>query len=322
MINADKLLGMYKNMYQSRYYEEISVQLNKEKKIVGSIHAGEGEEACGVGIVSAMKPEDILSPSYRDISAVIAKGVTLKEMTCLLYGKQHSITNGRTRTLHVGDLDRGILPGNPILGASTAVAIGAALASKKDDAKRVVVNIFGDGALNEGAVYESMNFASVFKLPIVFVIVNNRYAWSTPTNTHNNLTILADRAKAYGIKAYIADGNDVMDVNDVVSKAVEAARAGEGPAIVELRAYRWSGHSGNDKNVYREMPERIWHKLNDPVKRVHEYLIQMEYISEEELNKWEAEMKQEVDDAYEYARNDEDPKPEDVLDINAMMYLK
>lgn len=322
MINKDKLLGMYKNMYQSRYYEEVSVQLNKEKKIVGSIHAGEGEEACGVGIVSAMEKDDVLSPSYRDISAVIAKGATLKEMTCLLYGKQHAMTNGRTRTLHIGDLDRSILPGNPILGASTAVAIGAALAFKKDNAKRVVVNIFGDGALNEGAVYESMNFASVYKLPIVFVIVNNRYAWSTPTAAHNNLTILADRAKAFNIPAYIGDGNDVMDVNDVVSKAVEGARAGNGPAIVELRTYRWSGHSGNDKNVYREMDERVWNKLNDPVKRVHEYILQMEYMKEDELVKWEAEMKQEVDDAYEYARNDVDPNPADVLDINAMLYLK
>ena len=321
-MRKEQLLWCYEKMILSRNYESTAVELNRKKQIIGSIHAGEGEEACGVGIVSAMKEQDILSPSYRDVSAAIAKGATMTEMTGLLYGKQCGMSNGRTRILHVGDLDRGMLPGNPILGASTGVAIGAALASKMDKTGRVVVNIMGDGACNEGAVYESMNFASVFQLPIVFVIVNNHYAWSTPTGNHNNLTIIAERALAYNMPAYIADGNDLLEVNQVVSRCLEDARAGKGPAFVELRTYRWSGHSGNDKNVYRSDDERTWYYQNDPIRRVRDYILAMNYLSEEELSAWETKLKNEVEQAYEYARNSADPKPEDVLDIKAMLYVE
>ena len=321
-MEKEKLLWCYEKMVLSRCYENTAVDLNKKKRIIGSIHAGQGEEACGVGIVSAMKDTDILSPSYRDVSAAIAKGATMTEMTGLLYGKQCGMSNGRTRILHVGDLDRGMLPGNPILGASTGVAIGAAFASQMDKTGKVVVNIMGDGACNEGAVYESMNFASVFKLPIVFVIVNNHYAWSTPTDHHNNLTIIAERALAYNMPSYVADGNDLLEVNKIIGKCVESAREGNGPAFVELRTYRWSGHSGNDKNVYRSDDERTWYYQNDPIRRVRDYILAMGYKTEEELTAWDKKLAEEVEEAYEYARNSEDPKPEDVLDVKAMLYME
>lgn len=318
-MTREKLLHLFEKMVQTRYFEETTERLNKEKKISGSIHTSVGEEATAVGVAAALGEGDYISASYRDLGCLFERGFEPIDIAGMLYAKACGATNGRTRVLHVGSLEKHILPANPILGASTAIAIGAALANKKDGNGLVTLNMFGDGASNEGAVHEAMNFAAVFNLPIVFVVKNNRYAWSTPTANIIPTTILADRAKAYGFPGYVANGNDVLDVYETVSRAVEDARAGKGPALVECRTYRLSGHSGNDKNVYRTKNEVIRWLQDCPIRKLEGYITAAGFASQEEVDALRQRVLDKVDAAFAEACCAPDPDVETLLSERQMI---
>ncbi len=318
-MTREKLLHLFEKMVQTRYFEETTERLNKEKKISGSIHTSVGEEATAVGVAAALGEGDYISASYRDLGCLFERGFEPIDIAGMLYAKACGATNGRTRVLHVGSLEKHVLPANPILGASTAIAIGAALANKKDGNGLVTLNMFGDGASNEGAVHEAMNFAAVFNLPIVFVVKNNRYAWSTPTANIIPTTILADRAKAYGFPGYVANGNDVLDVYETVSRAVEDARAGKGPALVECRTYRLSGHSGNDKNVYRTKNEVIRWQQDCPIRKLEGYITAAGFASQEEVDALRQRVLDKVDAAFAEACCAPDPDVETLLSERQMI---
>ncbi|MGI6180896.1 MAG: thiamine pyrophosphate-dependent dehydrogenase E1 component subunit alpha [Agathobaculum sp.] len=318
-MTREKLLHLFEKMVQTRYFEETTERLNKEKKISGSIHTSVGEEATAVGVAAALGEGDYISASYRDLGCLFERGFEPIDIAGMLYAKACGATNGRTRVLHVGSLEKHILPANPILGASTAIAIGAALANKKDGNGLVTLNMFGDGASNEGAVHEAMNFAAVFNLPIVFVVKNNRYAWSTPTANIIPTTILADRAKAYGFPGYVANGNDVLDVYETVSRAVEDTRAGKGPALVECRTYRLSGHSGNDKNVYRTKNEVIRWLQDCPIRKLEGYITAAGFASQEEVDALRQRVLDKVDAAFAEACCAPDPDVETLLSERQMI---
>lgn len=319
-IPDDKLLRMYRLMVQTRVFEEAVESLNKQKRSLGSIHTSIGEEATAIGVGMSLYDEDILSPSYRDTGMLFAKGFSVIELMGMAFGKDIGSTQGRTRLLHVGDLDRNVLPGNPILGASSAIATGAALAIKKNKEKRIVVNVFGDGASNEGAVHESMNFAAAFCLPIVFVIVNNHYAWSTPTSKILNISSLADRAKAYGFPGYIANGNDILEVYEVMETACRGPRQGSGPALVECRTYRVAGHSGNDKNIYRSKEEILRWKQDCPIEKFARFLCALGLLDEAGISRIQREVQQEIDASVALAESSSYPDPEKLLDPRSMLF--
>lgn len=318
-MTTSRLKELFRLMYLSRRFEETTEALNKSKSISGSIHTSVGEEATAVGAAMALGKDDYISASYRDLGCLFSRGMQPLEIAGMLFATECGATKGKTRVLHVGDLSRHILPANPILGASTAIAIGVALANKKDGNGLVTLNMFGDGASNEGAVHESMNFAAVYNLPIVFVIKNNRYGWSSPTKKFCPVPILADRAKAYGFPSYVVDGNDVLEVYETVQNAVEYARSGNGPVLVECRTYRTSGHSGNDKNLYRTEHEIIWWKQNCPVRKLRGYLSGIGAATEEELDAVEREVEEEVATAMETARNSAPPDPAVILGVDQMI---
>ncbi len=319
-IPKEKLVKMYKFMYLTRRFDETAEVLNKEKRILGSVHTGVGEEGASVGITMALSEQDYISPSYRDLGAMLAGGMSTLEVMGMLFAKDCGSTQGRTRLMHFGDLHRRILPPNPILGAATAIANGVALANKKKGNDSVVVNIIGDGCSNEGAIHEAMNFASVFNLPIVFVIVNNHYAWSTPTKDIIKLDVVADRAKAYGFPGYVANGNDVLETYETVNNAVERARRGEGPSLVEVRAYRWSGHSGNDKNVYRTEEERIRWRQDDSIEKFERYLNAIGVLDEASTKAIKESVEKEIADAVRISEECEYPSIEKTLDMKTMLY--
>ncbi|MDE6994046.1 MAG: thiamine pyrophosphate-dependent dehydrogenase E1 component subunit alpha [Lachnospiraceae bacterium] len=301
-LSKEKLLEVYRHMYQTRVFEQECEKLNKNKEILGSIHGSMGEEATSVGLAALLRPDDVLSPSYRDPGALFMKGLTTMDLVGMLFAKDCGKTKGRTRVLHVGDFRKNIYPPNPILGASSVIANGAALAFKMNGSDRIVLNIMGDGASNEGAVHEAMNFAAVKNLPIIFAIENNAYAWSTPFKNNFRIHTFIERAIGYGIPGFIADGYDVMDVMQVMEEAIEHVRSGRGPALVECRTYRWSGHSGNDKNVYRPWEEIVRWKQNCPIARFGGYLTNAAISSDEELAAIRTEVEQEVQDAIEYSK--------------------
>ncbi len=319
-LSKEKLCSMFRMMYLTRRFDETATELNKQKRIIGSIHAGVGEEGASVGITMALSEQDYISPSYRDLGAMLAGGMTTLEVMGMLYAKDCGHSKGRTRVMHFGDLKKHILPPNPVLGASTAIANGVAFANKRNGSDSVVVNIIGDGCSNEGAVHEAMNFAAVYNLPIVFCIVNNHYAWSTPTSDILKLDILADRAKAYGFPGYIANGNDVLETYETVHRAVERARRGEGPSLVEVRAYRWSGHSGNDQNVYRTPDEMLRWRQDDCLIKFENYLLAANILSAEEAVDMKESVEREIREAIRISEECPYPSVEETLNPNCMLY--
>lgn len=318
-VSKEKLLDVYRHMYETRVFERECEILNRKKAILGSIHGSMGEEATSCGLAALLREDDILAPSYRDPGALFQKGLTVLDLVGMLFAKDCGKTKGRTRVLHVGDFDKNIYPPNPILGASQVIANGAALAFKMDGTDRIVLSIMGDGSSNEGAVHEAMNFAAVKELPIIFAIENNRYAWSTPFEKNFRISSFIDRAHAYGMPGYIADGYDVIDVMETMEKAIAYVRSGNGPALVECRTYRWSGHSGNDKNVYREQKEITRWRQNDPIRRFGDYLTAAEICEEKELKEIREEVKKEMKDAIAYSMNAPYPDPAEFFVEDVML---
>ena len=321
-LTEEKMLSMYKLMYTTRKFEEKCVELNKAKEIIGSIHPSIGEEATSVGLAAVLNDDDVLAPSYRDVGALFTKGLTVLDLMGMLFGKACGKTEGKTRVLHVGDLKKNILPPNPILGASSAIAIGAAFVFKKDKASRVVVNALGDGASNEGAVHEAMNFAAAKELPIVFVIENNRYAWSTPYESNFKIPSLSFRSFAYGMPGFVADGNDILDVFDVMSQAVDYARNGNGPSLVECRTYRWGGHSGNDKNVYRSLDEIIRWRQDCPIDKFENYMINVGVCTKGDIEGIQKAVEDEIEDALKTSKEADYPDVNKINSIHAMMAVE
>lgn len=318
-LTKEKLLSVYRHMYQTRVFEQECERLNKEKAIMGSIHGSIGEEATSVGLAALLRDEDVLAPSYRDPGALFTKGLTTLDLVGMLFAKDCGKTKGRTRVLHVGDFGKHIYPPNPILGASSVIANGAALAFKKDGTDRIVLNIIGDGASNEGAVHEAMNFAAVKELPIIFAVENNGYAWSTPFKKNFKITSFLQRAAAYGMPGYLADGYDVIEVMQTMQEAIAHVRGGNGPALVECKTYRWSGHSGNDKNAYRTQDEIIRWKQNCPIRRFGDYLTASGKCSESELASIRSGVEVEVADAIAFSKAAPYPDPQEFFKEEVML---
>jgi pyruvate dehydrogenase E1 component alpha subunit len=216
--------------------------------------------------------------------------------------------------MHIADVSLGIIGANGIVGAGLPIANGAALTAQMKATGQVVVCFFGDGAANQGSFHESLNLASIWKLPVVFVCENNLYAMSTPQSYHTNIEFLCERSRSYGIPGEKARGNEVLDVYEKVSKAVRRARNGEGPTLLECRTYRKLGHYVGDPEVYRSREEvEEWERM-DPIRLFSEQLRSKGTASKEGLDRIEQEVIDEVEAAIEYAKTSPDPKPEEAMD--------
>ncbi len=311
----EKALGMYRKMYTIRKYEESIYYLFLEGIMPGTIHQSTGEEASAVGMLYDLSKDDWMFSTHRPAGHDIAKGISLRAMMCEMFGAEEGCCGGHGGAMHTGDISVGAPPANAIVGGDLPIAAGAALANKMKGNQNVVVCFFGDGASNEGSYHETMNAAGLWKLPVVFVCENNRYS----ANTSIKLTCIkenpaADRAECYGIPSEVVDGNDVLAVNEAATRAIARARAGEGPTILELKTYRHGGHSRNDACGYRpDAEEDFWIKQNDPVTRFRAVILEHGVITEEELQKVEAEVEAEIDDAVEYAKTAKLPDDESAL---------
>ena len=301
----EKALGMYKTMYKIRKYEESIYYLFLEGIMPGTIHQSTGEEASAVGMLYDLRKDDWMASTHRPAGHDIAKGITVRAMMCEMFGKAEGCCGGKGGAMHTGDASVGAMTANAIVGGNLPIAAGAALAFKMQKKDNVVVCFFGDGASNEGSYHETMNAAGLWKLPVIYVCENNLYS----ANTSISLTccqedVAAGRAEIYGIPSEVVDGNDVLAVNEAAAHAIARARAGEGPTIIEVKTYRHGGHSRNDACGYRPKDEAdYWIDQRDPVKNFRQVILEKGIISEEELQKEEAEIEQEIDDAVEYAKS-------------------
>jgi acetoin:2,6-dichlorophenolindophenol oxidoreductase subunit alpha len=258
-------LGWYRRMLEIRLFEEKVQELFMEGKVAGSTHLCQGQEAISVGAMAALREDDYLTVTYRGHGQAMARGVTMEACFAELMGRTTGCCNGVGGSMHFTDVSRGLLGAFAIVGAGLPIAVGAAHAAKLRGRDSVALTFMGDGSTNIGTFHESLNMAAAWKVPVVFIVENNLYGEYTPMRDTTPLDDLAERAKGYAMPGVIVDGQDVDAVFDAVGVAVARARAGEGPSLLEMKTYRYRGHSRTDPAKYRPEGELERWKQRDPL---------------------------------------------------------
>jgi pyruvate dehydrogenase E1 component alpha subunit len=305
---------MHRKMLQIRFFEEKVFELYGQNLVPGTIHLYAGEEAVAVGVCSALKKDDYITSTHRGHGHCIAKGADLKRIMAEILGKKTGYCKGKGGSMHIADFSIGMLGATAVVGAGLPIAVGAGLSIKLRKTNQVVACFFGEGASNQGTFHESINMASTWKLPVIFICENNLYAMGTRQSTVMNIENIADRAIAYGIPGVVVDGNDVLAVCEATQKAVERARKNEGPTLIECKTYRHKGHSRVDPARYRPKEEVEEWLAKDPVKRFREKLLQANILTEDEIKKIEKEVSAEIEEAVNFAIESPYPKPEEALE--------
>ena len=311
-VAKEKLREIYTRMAQTRAFEEAAARLFTEGKVHGTAHFCIGEEATGIAVCAALEQQDRITATHRGHGQSIGKGMRLDRMMAEFLGKETGYCGGRGGCMHIADFSIGSLGANGIVGGGIPIAVGSALSQRLKKSPQVTVAFFGDGATSTGSFHESVNLASVWKLPVLFVCVNNLYAMSTPLRKQANLPDLALRAQAYGIKGVSMDGNDAIAIYLATLEA-RAYVQKNGPMLLVLNTYRHMGHSKSDANVYRSKAEIEEWKKQDPIKRMRERCTAEKVFTEQELNAIDAQALKDVEDAVAYAEASPAPKVEDVL---------
>ncbi|MCD8148754.1 MAG: thiamine pyrophosphate-dependent dehydrogenase E1 component subunit alpha [Clostridiales bacterium] len=313
MIEKKQAKTIYKTMNRIRSFELKALDLFEANKLRGSVHLYIGEEAIASTVCSRLKPTDYIASTHRGHGHCIAKGASMDKAMAELMGKATGYCKGCGGSMHISDLTQGNLGANAIVGGGIPIALGSALASKLQHNQNVSVSFFGDGASNEGTFHESLNMASVWKLPIVFVCENNLYGVSVPTWQSTSVKDISVRAQGYDMPGCTVDGNDVEAINEVFAKAYERAVAGEGPSLIECKSYRWMGHWIGDPQPYRTREEVAEWKEKCPIKRYRAKLLEQGLFTEKELDEIEVAAKKEAEEAAEFALNSPEPDPAGIL---------
>ncbi len=261
----EEILEDYRLMLLIRRFEENVLDLFSKGRLKGTIHTCIGQEAIPVAICRLLKQEDWIMSTHRGHGHCIAKGGDIKRLMAEIYGKRSGYCGGRGGSQHIHDFDIGFLGANGITGGGIPIALGAAFSSKYQKNGKVVVCFIGDGAVNQGTFHESLNMAAIWKLPLIIVCENNQYAMYTQTNKTMPTKTISERVSAYSMKGERVDGNDIYAIREVAAKAIEGARENKGPAFIEAVTYRFCGHSGRDKCLYRSREEEEEWKYKCPV---------------------------------------------------------
>ncbi len=312
-LNKQQLAKFYRQMLLIRRFEEACGRLYMQGKIRGFLHLYIGEEAIAVGAISALRPDDYVIGHYRDHGHAIAKGMDPKVAMAELCGKASGSSGGKGGSMHLFDSERNFMGGHAIVGGQMPIAAGLALASKYRKEDRITVCFFGDGAVNQGEFHETLNLASVWKLPLLFLLENNLYGMGTHVDrTHAGGRHIYEVANAYNIPGVQINGMDVLGVNECVSEAVKSIRKGGGPRFIEAMCYRYRGHSMADPTMYRERDEAQALGIKDPIDSLKSFMVQFDMMSEEDLTKIANEVNEQVEEAVKFA--EDSPAP----DIDAM----
>jgi acetoin:2,6-dichlorophenolindophenol oxidoreductase subunit alpha len=302
--------AMYQKMLEVRLFEEKVFELYGQNLVPGTIHLYAGEEAVAVGVCSALRRDDYIISTHRGHGHCIAKGADLGKTFAEILGKETGYCKGKGGSMHIADFSIGMLGATAVVGAGLPIATGAGLSIKLRHTDQVAVCFFGEGASNQGTFHESLNMASVWKLPVIFVCENNLYAMGTRQSLVMNITNIADRSAAYGIKGVVVDGNDVLAVYASAAEAVEESRKGNGPTLIECKTYRRRGHSRADPAKYRPKEEVDEWFRRDPLRRLRAQLTELYGYQEAELQRIENMVSAEIEEATKYAINS--PYPNNV----------
>ena len=317
-LNKDSLLWMYETMVTIRRFEEQSRREADAGKLRG-MHSSIGQEAVPTGICAHLRDDDYVLGTHRSHHHCIAKGVDLKEMMAELLGKSTGTNKGKGGTMHIADINKGMLGANGVVGSNIPVATGVALSAKVRGSDQVSVVFFGDGASSQGSLHEAMNIASIWKLPVLFVCENNRYAESTPFEYAVAGGSVANRAAGYDMPGVLVDGQSALDMFEVGREAVARARAGEGPTLIEAQTYRYQGHFGADDPLgYRTQEEEDYYEARDCIASLRAHITDGGYATEGDIEALEARALQAVAAATAFA--DESPFP-DASELTTDVYV-
>ncbi len=309
----EKLLDMLRQMHLIRAFEEAAEQQYFAGKVHGTMHLYIGEEAAAVGCIAALESCDQITSTHRGHGHAIAKGQDVREMMAELLAKRTGVCRGLGGSMHMADVALGNLGANGIVAGGMGSAVGAALSAHLLKTGRVVMCFFGDGAANNGNFHETLNLASIWKLPVVFVCENNQYAMSMPARESIPVPV-ADRAAAYAMPGVRVDGMDVLMVYAEARRAVDRARAGQGPSLIEVLTYRYKGHSRSDKQVYRTKQEVKEWQERDPIARLESWLIERGLLEREQADAIRQEALRAVEEAVAFADASSEPDPAALLD--------
>ncbi|MBN7273946.1 ABC transporter substrate-binding protein [Ligilactobacillus pobuzihii] len=310
-LTSAKAKEAFEKMNDIRNFENTLHDIFAKGEIPGFVHLYAGEEAVAVGVCSHLTDDDYITSTHRGHGHCIAKGCDLKGMMAEIYGKETGLCKGKGGSMHIADLDKGMLGANGIVGSGFPLAIGAGLRNQYLETDDVAVCFFGDGAANEGNFHESINMAAIWNLPVVFVNENNTFAEATPQHYSSASKTIAERAAAYDIPGEKVDGKDFMAVYEAAGKAIERARKGEGPSLIECHTYREYGHFEGDEQTYKydSDEENALHERDD-VKEFRDYAIKKKLFTEKVAKEIEEKSSQDVKDAVEFAKESPVPQPE------------
>jgi len=302
-VSKDMKERLFYLLLKSRRFEEALVEIILKGEIDGWLHPMLGQEAIGVGIAANLKKTDIITNTHRGRAISITKGVPLKRFMAEVLGRKEGSCGGVAGELHFCDKEYGILGNSGILGATIPIAVGVAMASKYLETQQVVVSVCGDGTVDEGNFHESVNIASLWKLPIVFAVENNGWAQFTPQKDTAAQPEIWRKAEGYNITGIAVDGANVLEVYETTRKAVAKAQRGEGPSLIEYKVNRWLGHYIGDPQAYRNPGDIEEARKVDPVSLYKESLLKEQVISNDDIQKVEKSIMVEINEAVEYAKN-------------------
>jgi pyruvate dehydrogenase E1 component alpha subunit len=311
---TETLMDMYRQMRTIRAFEEKLAELVMAGQLAGFLHLYAGEEAVAVGVCAHLGERDVVNSTHRGHGHAIAKGVDVRGMMAELFGRATGICKGKGGSMHIADLDRGMLGANGIVGAGIPLTAGAALTAQVKRTGGVAVGFFGDGATNQGQFHEALNLAAVWKLPAVFVVENNGYGEATPTEFVTPVRDLAVRGAAYAMPSAIADGMDFFDVHEKAGEAIARARRGEGPTLLECKTYRYFGHYVGDPLTYRTKEEaEEWRQHRDPLARFEERVVREGLVHPGNLRRIDQEVSDLIEAAVQAAGEAPFPDAGDLL---------
>lgn len=314
-LKEEQLKEIWYYLKLCRFFDERMDTLYRQGKLPGAIYSGRGQEGTHVGTAYALREEDKFLGTHRDLSAQLTKGLDLRRVAAQYWGRIDGYTRGRDGNSHIGDFHGvGTFAAVSMLPDSYPVACGVGLAFKMRGEKRVAVGMCGEGATSNGRWHESLNFSAIHKLPVVWLVNNNQWAYSTPNELEFPIERVSDRAPAYGMPGKHVDGTEVLEVHRAVSESVERARAGEGPTLIESVSLRWKGHAGHDPAKY--VPKEVlddYTQNRDPVAKFEALLLKEGVVDESNAKKLEERIKKEFDEAYEFAQKSPLPDAADAV---------
>ena len=306
------LVDLLRRMWLIRAFEEKVSELYAAREIVGLLHLGIGQEAVAVGTCSLLRNGDYVFGGHRSHGHAIAKGADINRLMAEIAGRANGYCGGKGGSMHIVAAEAGFFTATGVVGGTIPLALGAAFAAKEKKQRQVAVVFFGDGAGQAGHFHESLNIASLWQLPVIFVCENNGYAEFTPLSAHTKIERLAQHAKTYGIPASTVDGNDLLAVRRAMSKAVEHCRKGQGPVFVECLTHRMRGHYEGDPAKYRELSQLAEWKKKDPIARVSRLLKSKKIISDKELEDLENDARARAEKAAAFSLSSPWPSNEEV----------